>query len=210
MPGRTFRLLLWSLAFLGLATDQFSKYSVFSWLADIENHTYVLLRLSPDKGFQLHTQYLAASTPEHPVPYVNHGALFGLFEDRKEIANAAFALISLIAAVAIVYWSSYRVTARDPWLCAALGLILGGTLGNLYDRLVFGGVRDFLHWNYLYDWPVFNAADCCLVCGAGLLLLQACWGQPNLDTDKPVEPAATAKLPPLSRTSSTTAASHSS
>ncbi len=38
---------------------------------------------------------------------------------------------------------------------------------------MFDGVRDFLHWNYLFDWPVFNIADCCLVVGAGLLLLQA-------------------------------------
>ena len=63
-------------------------------------------------------------------------------------------------------------------MCAALGLILAGTLGNLYDRVVFNGVRDFLHWNYLFDWPVFNVADCCLVCGACLLLLQAFGRQP--------------------------------
>ena len=64
-------------------------------------------------------------------------------------------------------------------LCSALGLILGGTLGNLYDRLVFNGVRDFLHWDYLFDWPVFNVADCCLVCGASLLLLQAFASSPQ-------------------------------
>jgi signal peptidase II len=58
---------------------------------------------------------------------------------------------------------------------------LAGTLGNLYDRLVFGGVRDFLHF-YWFQWPVFNVADCCLVCGAGLLLIQAfCMHQPAGD-----------------------------
>jgi lipoprotein signal peptidase len=51
-------------------------------------------------------------------------------------------------------------------------LILAGTLGNLFDRVVFGGVRDFLYF-YWFEWPVFNVADCFLVCGAGLLLLQA-------------------------------------
>jgi lipoprotein signal peptidase len=45
-------------------------------------------------------------------------------------------------------------------------------MGNLYDRVVFGGVRDFLHF-YKFEWPVFNIADCCLVLGAGLLLVQA-------------------------------------
>ena len=60
----------------------------------------------------------------------------------------------------------------EKWLMAALGLILGGTVGNLYDRLVFNGVRDFLYFYYI-EWPVFNFADCCLVVGAGLLLVQA-------------------------------------
>ena len=63
---------------------------------------------------------------------------------------------------------------------AALGLILGGTIGNLYDRLVFGGVRYFLYFHYI-EWPVFNIADCCLVVGAGLLLVQAVFVPPPED-----------------------------
>ena len=64
-------------------------------------------------------------------------------------------------------------------LCAGLGVTLAVTLGNLFDRLVFGGVRDFLHLHYYArEWPVFNVADCCLVCGALLLLVQA-FGQPQ-------------------------------
>src|SRR5262249_42702188 len=110
-------------------------------------------------------------------PHVNQGALFGLGSGREGTANGAFAVISLLAACAIVYWSVQKKTARDRWLFISLGLILAGTLGNFYDRLVFSGVRDFLHWNYLYSnpegWPVFNVADCCLVFGACMLLLQA-------------------------------------
>src|SRR5438445_18032 len=94
-------------------------------------------------------------------------------------ANAVFALVSVLAAGAIVYWSLRRSTVHDWSLCAALGLILAGTLGNLYDRLVFGGVRDFLHWYRWFEWPVFNVADCCLVCGAFLLLAQAFWNRPE-------------------------------
>ena len=45
-------------------------------------------------------------------------------------------------------------------------------LGNLFDRIVFHGVRDFLYF-YWFEWPVFNIADCLLVCGAAVLLLQA-------------------------------------
>ena len=121
------------------------------------------------------------------TPHVNHGALFGLFRDHKTYANLGFALISLLAAVGIVAWSWHQGTARDAWLMASLGLILAGTLGNLYDRLLFNGVRDFLHWNYLFDWPVFNIADCCLVAGAAMLVLQA-FLMPHSAGDKKEEP----------------------
>jgi signal peptidase II len=197
MPERSYRVVLWSLAFLGLLLDQGSKYGVFAWLHGVESNTYALFQTEPvarsfsvvpgepdprlraalraaQRGFFLEVEFEPdEDVAGRPVPHVNHGALFGFLRDYKTAANLAFAAISLLAAVAIVVWSSQRTTAADRWLCAALGLILAGTLGNFYDRLVFDGVRDFLHWNYLFDWPVFNIADCCLVVGACLLLLQA-------------------------------------
>ena len=112
------------------------------------------------------------------MPKVNQGALFGLGSgDEDQNANQLFALVSIAAAVAIIFWSTRPASSRDRLLCMALGLILAGTLGNLFDRGVFQGVRDFLYWHYAVDWLVFNIADCCLVCGAGLLLLQAFYGQ---------------------------------
>jgi lipoprotein signal peptidase len=192
MPERSYRVVLWSLALFGLLVDQGSKYGVFAWLAGVEGHTYALFQTEPERRFfavvpgddpQQRGFYLEARfEPEtdaagRQVPHVNHGALFGFLSDYQTAANAAFAVISLLAAAAIVFWSRQKATAADPWLCAALGLILAGTLGNFYDRAVFNGVRDFLHWNYLYTdprgWPVFNLADCCLVVGACLLLVQA-------------------------------------
>jgi lipoprotein signal peptidase len=113
------------------------------------------------------------------LPRVNHGALFGLAQKKGWLANGVFAGVSILAALAITYWSTLRSTVQDRLLCAALGLILAGTLGNLYDRIVFGGVRDFIHWHYYsWEWPVFNIADCCLVVGAGLLLLHAFFAKP--------------------------------
>jgi lipoprotein signal peptidase len=176
MRERSYRLLLWGLALLGLTLDQATKYGVFAWLRDVPGNQFVIFHASDGTGFQLVAQFDQAGSP-----HVNHGALFGLFRNYVGLANAGFALISLAAALAIAYWSRHGATARDPWLCAALGLILAGTLGNLYDRVLFNGVRDFLHWNYLFDWPVFNVADCCLVFGAGLLLVQAFWAQPAAD-----------------------------
>jgi lipoprotein signal peptidase len=111
------------------------------------------------------------------MPRVNHGALFGLGGEHKGLANNVFTVVSIGAAIAILVWGMQRKTAREKWLMIALGLILGGTLGNLYDRIVFNGVRDFLFF-YKIDWPVFNVADCCLVVGAGLLLVQAMFVPP--------------------------------
>jgi lipoprotein signal peptidase len=116
------------------------------------------------------------------MPRVNHGALFGMGGEHKGSANRLFLIVSALAAVAILVWGMQRKTAREKWLMAALGLILGGTVGNLYDRLVFGGVRDFMYFYYI-EWPVFNFADCCLVVGAGLLLIQAIFIPPPADEE---------------------------
>ena len=109
---------------------------------------------------------------------MNHGALFSLGAENGGSANRFFACVSVLAAVGISIWALLRKTREDRWLCVALGLILSGTLGNLFDRIVFGGVRDFLYF-YLIDWPVFNVADCGLVVGAIMLLLQAVFAKPK-------------------------------
>jgi lipoprotein signal peptidase len=192
MAERSYRGLLWSLVLLGITLDQASKYGIFRWLYqhpqryDISSRsgTYQLV----PGAFELLTQFTGTHDPQSVLaplrtwsagvlPKVNQGALFGLGGQYATIANGLFAAVSIIAALAIAYWSTRRSTARDPFLCAALGLILAGTLGNLYDRLVFNGVRDFLHF-YWFEFPVFNVADSCLVCGAFLLLIQAFWSRP--------------------------------
>ena len=110
-------------------------------------------------------------------PAVNHGALFGFLREHRALANGIFAVVSTLAALAIAYWGSYRLSANDGILTVALGLIRPEhwatfTTGSFLARC------DFLHF-YWFEWPVFNVADCCLVCGAGLLLLQAFWVQPS-------------------------------
>jgi signal peptidase II len=197
MPERSYRFVLWTLALLGVSLDQASKYGVFSWLANVPDHKYALFeRPSPDnpeqrQGFALVAQFQDGPDGK-PVPHVNQGALFGFLKNFQTAANGGFAVVSLLAALAIGVWSMQPSTARDRWLCAALGLILAGTLGNLYDRVVFNGVRDFLHWNYRFDWPVFNIADCCLVCGAALLLIQAFTAAPAAKPAAVAEPALNA------------------
>jgi lipoprotein signal peptidase len=202
MAERSYRGLLWTLALVGTTLDQVTKYGVFKWLYyDGEGGPYVIV----PGVFKLFTQFTDQRetgsgllawlrTGSGPIlPKVNHGALFGIGDkpphaffatlsswlglEPATFANGIFAAVSLLAVLAIAYWSTRPSTTSDWSLCAALGLIMAGTLGNLYDRLVFNGVRDFLYF-HLFEFPVFNVADSCLVCGAFLLLIQAFWNQP--------------------------------
>ena len=155
-------------------------------------------RKDPDDGWRNGLQTVSAPK----LPHVNRGALFGMgadqsgtkeAEEKAEGANNLFAVVSLIAAGGIAVWTVLRGKQADAWICAALGLILGGTVGNLYDRVVFHGVRDFLFF-YKIDWPVFNVADCCLVCGAIMLVLHAVFVKP-VKPDAATTTAAAATTP---------------
>lgn len=192
---RSYRWLAALLAVAGLATDQATKYGMFRTLYDgttrgerdvVPGWFKFTAEYNPGvpQGDGVLATLQAANGPV--MPRVNYGALFGLGGEHTSTANLGFAGVSFLAAVGIVAWVLRRGTRADGWLSAALGLILGGTVGNLFDRLVFGGVRDFLYF-YKIDWPVFNVADCCLVVGAGMLLVHA------FVTPAPVEPPAAIK-----------------
>jgi lipoprotein signal peptidase len=220
MAQRSYRWLAIGLAVAVLAADQGTKYGVFRWLynegRDESDGTFQFRTIPLPGGeklyrgeynlvpgwFKFTAEFGDAPAPcdcsfnglqtwsAPHLPRVNHGALFGLGGEHKSTANQAFAGISVLAAAGIVVWVTRRSTAADRWLCGALGLILGGTVGNLYDRIVFNGVRDFLYF-YRVDWPVFNVADCCLVVGAVMLLLHAFFtpGTKTEPTPAVVDPA---------------------
>jgi lipoprotein signal peptidase len=186
MADRSYRWLLITLAVVGLTADQASKYGVFRWLynggagksVEVVPGWFRLIAQFDPTVPPCNCAFSGLQTWSGPtLPRVNHGALFGLGQGKKATANWFFAGVSVAAALAILVWGTRRGPAREKWLCMALGLILGGTIGNLYDRIVFGGVRDFLYFYYV-EWPVFNVADCCLVVGAGLLLFQAVFVPP--------------------------------
>jgi lipoprotein signal peptidase len=206
MGSSSFRWLFLSLTCLGLAADQASKYAVFRWLygegvwADGLGNSYDLVpgwfqfiaQFDPTEPFATDWREPLQRWNAPVMPRVNHGALFGMGQSHRERANLIFLAISGAAALVILVWGCQRSVASDRWLSAALGLILAGTLGNFYDRLVFGGVRDFLYF-YKINWPVFNVADCCLVCGATLLFFHAFfWSSP----EKGESPGETSAAPP--------------
>ena len=100
------------------------------------------------------------------------------------------------AAVFICYWLHVRGGATDRLLTTALALIMAGALGNCYDRLVFGYVRDFVHFHVDpigFDFAIFNFADNMLVAGAVLLMLLALQPEPPEPPESPERDAVEAE-----------------
>ncbi|KAB2775302.1 signal peptidase II [Brucella anthropi] len=98
----------------------------------------------------------------------NTGVSFGLFGQAPAWLLMAFTLAIVAGLLVWIHRSDSRLTA------SALGLVVGGALGNLLDRLRQGAVTDFLDF-YIgsYHWPAFNLADVAIVCGGGLLLVES-------------------------------------
>ncbi len=111
---------------------------------------------------------------------LNTGAAFSLFADTLSPLAVRNALIGFsVVAVLIVAWMLWSTGRVLTSTTVALALILGGALGNLYDRLHLRHVVDFLEVTILhYHWPDFNVADSCIVVGAGLLVLEIFRAQP--------------------------------
>ena len=99
----------------------------------------------------------------------NMGGVFGLFQGK----GWAFALFSLLLIAALIIYLLYKNTTNRLF-CIALSLILGGALGNLWDRIALGHVVDFLDFHLSgYHWPAFNIADSAIFSGACLLILDS-------------------------------------
>ena len=112
----------------------------------------------------------------------NRGVSFGMF--NSDSAAATWVLSAL--ALAIVGFLLVWMTRDDRASCAAvLGLVIGGALGNVIDRLRFGAVADFLDFHaFGYHWPAFNAADAAISLGALALLADALFDRANLPKNK--------------------------
>ena len=127
------------------------------------------------------TRLLSTSQVHVVIPGVFHishvhntGAAFSMFAENASPATVRNILIafSIIAAI-LIFAMLWRVGRSFSISAVALALILGGALGNLYDRIRYHYVVDFLAVRiYHYNWPDFNVADSCICIGACLLLLE--------------------------------------
>lgn len=107
----------------------------------------------------------------------NHGAAFSFLSQAGGWQRWFFSVIAVTISVLLVWWLK-RLPASNKVLCSAYALVLAGAIGNLYDRIAYGYVIDFLHVFYQsWSFPVFNIADCAICIGAALLLFDAFTGE---------------------------------
>jgi signal peptidase II len=103
------------------------------------------------------------------VLFYNEGAAFSFLAGAGGWQRLLFSAFAIIASAVIIHL--LRKHPEQKLFCFALALILGGALGNLYDRLTLGHVVDFLYFHYqAWYWPAFNVADSAISVGVVLLL----------------------------------------
>lgn len=103
----------------------------------------------------------------------NKGAAFGFLSTASGWQNLFFIGIAMVATAVILYLLR-RTGAKDRFMAVALMLILGGAIGNLIDRLLYGHVVDFIDVYYgAWHWPAFNVADSAITVGAVMIALDA-------------------------------------
>jgi signal peptidase II len=100
----------------------------------------------------------------------NPGVSYGLFAASSAFGTAVLVLVSLAAVIGLGYWLWGMASLS---LAVGVGLVIGGALGNLIDRLVYGRVADFFHfYGFGYDWYVFNVADIAITLGAVAIIYE--------------------------------------
>ena len=121
---------------------------------------------------------LQIGLPEPVLPFMNWlllfnpGAAFSFLAQGGGWQRWFFTILGLLACI-YIFWL-LRKNQNDKSLCVALSLILGGALGNVLDRLMFGAVVDFIDLHYgNWHWPAFNIADSAICIGAALII----WGE---------------------------------
>ncbi len=113
----------------------------------------------------------------------NTGAAFSLFADWPLRVRVPLLVGFSTLAMLVVGYLLWKSATRFTWTGLALAFILGGAIGNLYDRIRYGRVTDFLHF-YIgsHSWPDFNLADSAIVCGAILLGIDLVFGKALSET----------------------------
>lgn len=143
---------LW-LSVLVLITDHITKVLAQKYLT-----LYAVMPVLPGLNFTL---------------TYNRGSAFAFLDSASGWQVWMFGAIAIIVSIAILIWM-FRLPAAQKWVGIALAFVVGGALGNLWDRFSYGHVIDFIQvYVSHYSWPVFNVADSAICIGAFMLFLDA-------------------------------------
>lgn len=140
------------------------------------------------------TKFYASANLDYavPVPVIdgffnftllhNTGAAFSFLASESGWQRWFFVVLATGVSAGLVVW--LRGLRDEPWVACAVALILGGAIGNLYDRITLGYVVDFLHfyWNN-YHFPAFNIADSAISIGAGMMIIDVFRGNKSNEDD---------------------------
>ncbi|EIJ43914.1 lipoprotein signal peptidase [Beggiatoa alba B18LD] len=151
-----YRALWWlSLSLLVLIIDQLTKLWANSAL--VYHEPYPIL---PFLNFTL---------------VYNTGAAFSFLAEAGGWQRYFLTGLAIVISLVMIIWLS-RLSSQQKWLAATLALILGGAIGNLIDRVLYGYVIDFIDVYYqTWHFPAFNIADSAITVGAIMLLIDALW-----------------------------------
>jgi len=148
--------------------------------------TIALIGLAIDQGTKLWLLYsvdLGSTGPYRLLPVLdivlvwNRGISYGLFQQYSDLGRWLLAGLTVVATIALWIWS---VRTLDKFVALALALIIGGALGNGFDRIYHGAVVDFIHFHVgTFSWYVFNLADVWIVAGVIGLLFDSFFRSPN-------------------------------
>jgi signal peptidase II len=129
----------------------------------------------------LATAYLNYAEPVAVMPLFNltlvhnTGAAFSFLSQAGGWQRWFFAGIALLVSAGILVWLK-RLSTDKLWEALALALVLGGAIGNVWDRILLGHVVDFLDFYYgSWHWPAFNVADAAISVGAAILIIDSLW-----------------------------------
>jgi signal peptidase II len=122
----------------------------------------------------------------------NPGVAFSMFQDMPG-GRIVLTLLAVAAFVLVLFYLRNKTTLRDTRLHVALGLVGGGAVGNLIDRMLYGKVTDFIVWKVdKAEWPAFNIADAALCIGVGLMVLDMFLSRERKPAKSKREPKPTA------------------
>ncbi len=107
----------------------------------------------------------------------NEGAAWSILATAGGWQRWFLATLAIAVSIVIIIWLS-RVKRQQYWLASALALIIGGAIGNIIDRIIYGYVIDFIDIYYqTWHWPTFNLADSAISIGVVMLLIDMLWGE---------------------------------